>query len=131
MIKSISDDFLTIGLRAWIAEFSGEGARCCYDLVAHQRDMLVARTHGGSGGADSTDHRAGLVADGSTNANDAGQKFLTVDGIAVATDDTKRFDQCREFRDGVVREALHAVGKNAPHFVLWKPSQNRFANRCG
>src|SRR5262245_65517110 len=53
-----------------------------------------------------------------------------VDGVAVATNNAQRFDQSGEFRDGIVCEALHAVGEDAAHFILGKPGQYRLADRC-
>src|SRR5512136_2693402 len=84
--RSISDGVLGVGLRPRIAEFSGERARRGHDLVAHQCDMLVAGAHHRGRGTDSTDNRARLVADGGADANHTRQEFLTVEGIAIATD---------------------------------------------
>src|ERR1700744_3870875 len=97
------------GLRVGFAELGRQRARGCGDLVTHQRDVLFARPHGRRRGADGADHRAGLVADGRADANDAGQEFLAVDGVTVAAHDAQRFDQGRKLGDGLVGEAFHAV----------------------
>ena len=91
---------------------SADSARvAAHDLVAHQRDVLVARAHRRRRGADRADHGAGLIADRGADADHARQKFLAVERIAVAAHNAQRFDQRRKFGDGLVGEALHAVAR--------------------
>ena len=93
--------------------------------------MLLGRAHGRRRGADRADHGAGLIADGGADADHAGQEFFAVHGVAVAAHHAQRFQECRKFGDGLIGEALHAVGENAAHLVLGQPGKNGLADRSG
>src|SRR5215813_12306573 len=127
--QSIRRGLLNVGLRPGIAELGRQSACRGHDLIAHQCQMFVTGPHGRSRGADGADDRTGLVTDRSADTNDSRLKFFAINGVAAATDDAQRLDQCRKFRDGIFSEAFHAVRKDSTHLILGEPGQNGFADR--
>src|SRR5258707_6924345 len=72
-----------------LAELGGQTTCRGGNLVAHQRDVLVGRTHHWSRSADRADNGTGLVADCGADANNAGQEFLAIDRVSAATHNAK------------------------------------------
>src|SRR5260221_10880767 len=76
-------------LRTRLAELGGQATCRGGDLVAHQCDVLVGRTHHWSRSADRADNGAGPDPDCSADANNARQEFLSIHRLSAPTRNTK------------------------------------------